>query len=219
MRYQRNIGAITEEEQRELGKKRVLVVGCGGLGGFVVEGLARIGVGNIIAVDKDVFDHTNLNRQIFSSESKIGLDKVQVAKERINDINKEVLFEGIKDDIRNIKIHNIDVIFDCTDNFGTKLYLKSLSNAMGVPLVTGSVGGWYGIIGIHRPNDTFLDKVYKENLLGIEKNLGNQFYIVSLISSLQLSEGIKLILNKGDILNKSILYVDLKNLEFEIINF
>lgn len=219
MRYQRNIGAITKEEQKILNNKRVLVVGCGGLGGFVIEGLARLGIGSIIGVDKDIFDETNLNRQILSTESNIGLDKVKVAKERINEINKEVVFEGIKDDIKNIQIDNVDAIFDCTDNFSTKLYLKNLTNKIGSPLITGSVGGWYGIVGIHRPGDTFLDKIYKENLLGVEKKLGNQFYIVSLVASLQLCEGTKVLLNKNNSLNKEILYIDLKNLEFEIINF
>ena len=67
--------------------KTVLLVGVGGVGGYVLEALVRSGIGKIIIVDNDVVDITNLNRQIISLQSNIGEPKVEVAKKRANDIN------------------------------------------------------------------------------------------------------------------------------------
>ena len=67
-RYKRNIGALTIEEHEKLKQFKVCVVGCGGLGGYIIEMLGRIGVGNITAIDGDVFDESNLNRQILSKK-------------------------------------------------------------------------------------------------------------------------------------------------------
>lgn len=61
---------ITPEENKALTARKVCVAGCGGLGGGVIEGLVRSGVGNVVAVDGDVFDETNLNRQVLSNESE-----------------------------------------------------------------------------------------------------------------------------------------------------
>ena len=66
-RYIRNVPALTEEECTRLRQKRICVVGCGGLGGFIIEFLSRVGVGYIRCIDGDVFDKTNLNRQILST--------------------------------------------------------------------------------------------------------------------------------------------------------
>ena len=65
-RYARNFPALTEAEWNILKQKRILVVGCGGLGGHIIDQLARIGIGSIRAVDGDVFEESNLNRQLRS---------------------------------------------------------------------------------------------------------------------------------------------------------
>ncbi|NLG41191.1 MAG: HesA/MoeB/ThiF family protein, partial [Chloroflexi bacterium] len=82
LRYLRNHDAISEAEQAILAQKRVLVVGCGGLGGYVIECLARIGVGYLRVVDGDVFDETNLNRQLLSSNMNLGRPKTLAAQQR-----------------------------------------------------------------------------------------------------------------------------------------
>ena len=76
-RYERNGIVITPEENKALAARKVCVAGCGGLGGGVIEGLVRSGVGNVVAVDGDVFDETNLNRQVLSNESNLGRSKAR----------------------------------------------------------------------------------------------------------------------------------------------
>ena len=89
-RFSRLIKVIGEENFLDLSKKSVLVLGCGGVGGYVIEALVRSGIGTLIIVDFDMIDESNINRQIIALESTIGLKKVDVLKNRIIDINKNV---------------------------------------------------------------------------------------------------------------------------------
>ena len=87
IRYTRNIGTISEDEQAALATKRGCVVGCGGLGGGVIEGLVRIGVGHLTVVDGDVFDETNLNRQVLTNEDNLRHPTAFKARLQIMTIN------------------------------------------------------------------------------------------------------------------------------------
>ena len=86
-RYQRNQQIITVQDQRKLFRSRVAVIGCGGLGGYVIEELARLGVGTLVAVDPDIFKEHNLNRQLLSTVDALGRAKVELAAERVAEIN------------------------------------------------------------------------------------------------------------------------------------
>ena len=74
----------------KLQKANVMIVGCGAVGSFAVEALARAGVGNLIIIDSDVIEESNINRQIFATDTTIGLPKVDVARARIHDINPDI---------------------------------------------------------------------------------------------------------------------------------
>jgi tRNA A37 threonylcarbamoyladenosine dehydratase len=89
-RYLRSLGTVGWGGQIKLLRSTVAVVGLGGLGGSVIEGLARMGVGRLIIVDADVFFDHNLNRQVLSAEAGLGLLKVEVARSRIAQINAAV---------------------------------------------------------------------------------------------------------------------------------
>ncbi len=79
-RYDRNIKTLSLEENEKLKDFKVCVIGCGGLGGYIIEMLGRIGVGYITAVDGDNFSESNLNRQIISSDLNLGKNKAIEAK-------------------------------------------------------------------------------------------------------------------------------------------
>ena len=89
-RHSRNIPALSVEDMEKLSRSTVLVVGCGGLGGNIIEHLARAGVGSIIAVDGDVFEESNLNRQILSTAENIGTSKALAAAGRVHAIDPAV---------------------------------------------------------------------------------------------------------------------------------
>ena len=109
-----------------LSTKTVLVLGVGGVGGYVVEVLVRSGVGRIIVIDKDVVDETNLNRQIIALESTIGEKKVDVIEKRIRDINSAVIVQKLdkfidKDNLNEIFQYDFDYLVDACDTVSTKL--------------------------------------------------------------------------------------------------
>ncbi|HHY76981.1 MAG TPA: HesA/MoeB/ThiF family protein, partial [Clostridiales bacterium] len=89
-RYDRNMLCLSPEENDSLRHKTVAVVGCGGLGGNIIEMLGRLGVGKIIAVDGDVFDDTNLNRQILSHMENLGKPKALEAWKRMKLVNPDI---------------------------------------------------------------------------------------------------------------------------------
>ena len=124
-RFSRFIKVIGEEDFASLNNKCVLVLGVGGVGGYVVEALARSGIGRLIIVDFDVIDETNINRQIIALESSIGLKKVDVLEKRIKDINREC--DVIKvdnfitvDNLEELFKHDIDFFVDACDTTSVK---------------------------------------------------------------------------------------------------
>ena len=94
-RYKRNYKTISLEEQQVMAGTTITVIGCGGLGGFIIEGLARSGVGTLRLVDFDTFDVSNLNRQLFATEHTIGLSKLEETVHRVQAVNSTVQIEAI----------------------------------------------------------------------------------------------------------------------------
>lgn len=116
---------IDEKIITDLENKSVLVLGCGGVGGYVIESLVRCNIGTLIIVDFDVVDETNINRQIIALDSTIGKYKVDAFEERIKDINKDCHVIKIKDKINedNIKTlfdYDIDFFVDACDDLKVK---------------------------------------------------------------------------------------------------
>lgn len=119
---------ISEDSFENISSKTVLVVGVGGVGGYVVEALVRSGIGKIIIVDGDVVDETNINRQIIALSSTVGQSKVDVFEKRIKDINEKC--EVIKinkfidaSNIDNLFDYEFDYLVDACDTVSTKLAL------------------------------------------------------------------------------------------------
>lgn len=105
--------------------KSILVLGCGGVGGYVIEALARSGVGTLILVDFDTVDVTNINRQIIALDSTVGRKKVDVFVERIADINdkcKVIVIDKFIDidNLEELFFYKIDYFIDACDTVSTK---------------------------------------------------------------------------------------------------
>ncbi len=124
-RFERLIKVIGKDDFLEISKKCVLVLGVGGVGGYVCESLARSGVGTLIIVDFDTIDESNINRQIIALESTIGMKKVDALEQRIKEINSECkvikidkfIGEGEIDELFNF---DIDFFVDACDTISTK---------------------------------------------------------------------------------------------------
>lgn len=124
----------------KLNKSKVAIFGIGGVGSFVVEALARAGVGNFILVDNDEVALSNLNRQIIATTKTIGKSKVEVAKERILEINPdanvEVYQEFFMPDTKGILDETVTYIIDAIDTVTAKIELVLRANKLNIPIIS-----------------------------------------------------------------------------------
>ncbi|GAA0177077.1 HesA/MoeB/ThiF family protein [Clostridium sediminicola] len=222
-RYSRNQNSITREENIVLKNSSVCIIGCGGLGGYIIETLARIGIGLITVVDGDTFDISNLNRQLLSDEESIGFNKALIAKNRMSKVNSEIKVIAIPEMLTETNgmdiINNHDVVIDALDSIKTRLLLDKLCEKANIPLVHGSIGGWYGQVATIYPGDGTLRKIYKEGIdKGMEVTLGNLSFVAANIASIEASEAVKVILNKGVTLRNKLLVIDFLDMEQQIID-
>ena len=139
--FSRTETLIGKEGIEKLKKSKVAVFGIGGVGSFVVEGLARAGIENLIIVDFDKYDITNINRQLGALHSTIGKYKVDVMKERILDINPNAEVEIFKEFFgpnsnKNIIDQSIDYIVDAVDNVTAKIELVVKANEFEIPIIS-----------------------------------------------------------------------------------
>lgn len=220
-RYSRNKSMITEDEQEKLRASKVCVLGCGGLGGNIIEMLARLGVGTITAVDGDNFDESNLNRQILSNSDTIGLPKAEVAKSRISIVNSEVELISIVDFINQDNgveiLRGHDIIVDALDSIEIRMQVVDMCKELDLPYVYGAIAGWYGQVATILPGDETLSALYKSKKnKGAETKLGNPSFTPAFVAALQVSEVLKLVTGKGDILRHSFLHIDMLTHEYEV---
>jgi len=222
MRYSKNMKMLTAEENERLRTFKVAIIGCGGLGGYIAEMLARLGIGNLICIDGDVFDESNLNRQIISRENNIGKHKAKVAHEHLSGVNSsiDISYKIEMLDYENAEgiLYGYDLVFDAVDSIQTKLMLQKVCEKLEIPMIYGAIAGWYGQVSTILPGDRTLEKIYRADA-GIESELGNPSFTPATVASIQVAEGLKVLLGKPEILSKKMLYIDLLNQEYETIEF
>lgn len=119
---------IGEDKRKKLNDKNILIVGLGGVGGACFEALVRLGIGKFTVIDNDTFDETNLNRQILSNLNVMGMNKVDVAKNRALSINQNIKVESKclfidNNTIKTIDFSKYDYIIDCCDTVTAKILL------------------------------------------------------------------------------------------------
>ena len=131
---------LGEQAMERLYKARVAVFGVGGVGGYVVEALARCGIGRLDLCDSDTVSISNINRQILATHSTVGLLKVEAAKRRIADINpacevRTYPFFYLPDTADRFDFAEYDYIVDCIDTVTGKLQLVERAVAVGTPII------------------------------------------------------------------------------------
>jgi len=216
-RYQRNIGTIGIEGQIKLLSSRVAVVGCGGLGGWIIEMLARAGVGEIVMLDNDVFDETNLNRQLFSTEENIGKPKALAAAERVAAVNSAVdpIAHIVFLDEKNGRelLEGSSVVIDALDNNRSRRNLFEVCRSLEIPFIHGAIGGMFGQVAVLYPGDRSLWEDEDAPDKGIEVERGNPPFTPAFVASLEVSETIKVLTSPEKGLKGELLWFDLTNLE------
>ena len=215
-RYMRNLGTVGFDGQIALLEATVGVVGAGGLGGWIIEGLARMGVGRLFVVDSDVFGENNLNRQAICREDNLGQPKVEAAKQRVAAVNAAV--EVIAHQVRlngpqmmAKLLSGCDVLVDALDSLATRLDLQRAARELQVPLVHGAIAGYVGQVMTIFPDDDGLLGLYGEREVpqhGIEVQWGNPAATPMMVASWQIAEVVKLLARRGEPLRCRMLFMD-----------
>ena len=159
----RQMSVVTRSEQQRFKDSKITVIGCGGIGGETIEMLARMGIGELVLVDEDAFDLSNLNRQTLASLADVGLDKSAVAKEKVRLINPYVKVTSYNEHVDSSNIDKLigdsDIVIDALDNVLTRVIVSRKAKEKGIPYIHGAIHGTLGQITVFMAEN---DKTYEE---------------------------------------------------------
>jgi len=215
-RFLRNIPAITEAEQTLLGQKTVVVVGCGGLGGYLIEYLARVGVGAIRCIDGDRFEESNLNRQLLCTVSRLGMGKAAAAAERIREIDPQIRAEAcpvfLTAENACSLIAGCDAVFDALDGIEARRLLAEACAEAGIPYIYGAIAGWVAQAAVCLPGDRLLDALYPADAVIRDKSVLS--FTPALCAAMQVSLCVRLLTGRP-VESGKLHYADLLYEEYE----
>ena len=226
-RYQRHLllPEVGVEGQAKLLESKVLMLGAGGLGSPAALYLAAAGVGTIGIVDMDEVDESNLQRQILHNLDRVGLRKVESARQTIAKLNPDVKVNtyDTRLDASNIMdiIAGYDVIVDGADNFPSRYLLNDASVKLGIPVVHGSIFRFEGMVSVFHPlrGPTYRDMVPEPppaELAPSCAEAGVLGVLPGIVGSIQALETLKILLDLGDPLIGRILSVDTTEMSFRV---
>jgi molybdopterin-synthase adenylyltransferase len=211
--WERNFPSLSAAQQLRLWRSSVLVAGLGGLGGFLAELLARVGVGRLLLADGDQFTPANLNRQVLATRETLSLNKAQVAARHLEEINPALVIEAIprfldRDNLGEC-LPRVQVVVDGLDSIASRRLLAAAAREAGVPLVHGAVTGKFGYVSTLLPEDP-QDSLARHPALA-EVAGGHREVLaptVSLVASLQVQEAIRLLLGQPPVYHRCLAYFD-----------
>ena len=219
LRYSRQmmLPEIDAAGQERLGESRVLIIGLGGLGSPVSIYLASAGVGQLVLVDFDKVDISNLQRQIVHTTPDIDRLKIESAKEHLQAINPEINIECIDHALDGDELLDeatkADVIIDASDNFQTRFALNEASVKTKTPLVSGAAIRFEGQVTVFNPKDDTSPCyrcLYGEDVATAETCTANGVIapLLGIIGSIQANETLKLLMGIGETLQGRLLLID-----------
>jgi len=223
-RYLRNRDAISLSEQIILAKSKVAIIGAGGLGGHLILSLARLGIGHLVIIDRDVFDESNLNRQALSSTESIGFSKSESGARITGSINPGIIITPfiVRIDASNADemLSGMNVVVDALDNISDRFVLEDSAKRLKIPMVHGAVAGFEGQVMTIFPDDPGLESLYGNDQTDRNKRkspeaiLGVPTIAPSFISTLQTMEVLKIILKRGNLFRNTMVHVDIETGQF-----
>jgi len=191
--------------------KVIGIVGLGGLGGFVSEEVARLNPKKIIIFDQDIFQESNLNRQLYSSFDNIGKNKADVTSSNLKKISHSIIesYNEFVDESNIDKLKECDIVFDCLDNIKSRLILSEYLSKNNIPLIHGAISSTFGEVILCLPERDILKDFYKDK---DEIKVSTNSYSVSMIASLEVALMAKYFKNDYKDLIDKVIIVDLDEL-------
>jgi len=224
-RYRRNMASLDAAAQARLLRSRVVLAGLGGLGGLVLESLARAGVGRITGCDGDRFEASNANRQLLAVTDTLGRSKAGAARERVAAVNPSVEFRAVdrfldRDGFLEL-LRDADLAVDALGGLDDRPALECAAAEAGVPMVSAVVAGWSGAVATVLPGragpGSLLAGGAAHAGMSPEDILGTPGPTVHLAASLQCAEALRLLAGQPPALAGKILFFDLADMTFETV--
>ncbi len=213
----RQVEIISTKEQEKLKNTPIIVIGCGGLGGTIIEQLVRSGFEELTIIDQDVFDETNLNRQIRSNLDTINETKVEVTKNAMKKINPNVNIQAHNISINQENITDIfkdnEVLIDAVDNIYTRVLISREARKQNMVFVHAAVESTTGELSVFEPNSVSYEELFGLKSLNKPLNEDVTNYLLkcsakkpqvlgvtpAIFGALQVNETIKYLLEKDDV--------------------
>ena len=170
-------------------------------------------------MDSDVFDDSNLNRQVLSTEDTIGISKAKAAARRVVEINGAVEAEErqcrFDPFTAESVLYEVDAAEDCLDNLPSRRTLLAECAERGIPVISGAVAGFWGQVTVFSPDDPDGAHFYAGTTdSGVEEEAGTPPFTPAAVAALQCAETIKLLTDTGRLLRGEMLWLDLGEGEF-----
>jgi len=219
-RYSRNSRTLSAQDQLKLLQTHAAIIGLGGLGGAVADLMARLGVGELTLVDGDIFEETNLNRQLLATTSRLGRAKVEVAEEHILDINPATAVRGFREfftnDNGNRILEGVQLVIDCLDTIDARFCLEACCAPLQLPIVSAAVAGTCGQATVIFPGDAGYSRIYGNRSgdhghntgRGSEATLGTLGFAAHQLAAHQCAEALAVMLNRNAPLRNRLCLVD-----------
>ncbi len=237
LRYSRQIflPEIDVEGQQRLLRSKVMVLGLGGLGSPISMYLASSGVGQLVVVDPDQVELSNLQRQIVHSSDALGMEKVASAKRTLNGLNPDVDIVTHNRRLSEAELieaaRGADVVVDGTDNFDARFTINRACHAAGKPLVSGAVVRMEGQVSVYRfdqPGGPCYNCLYPESNTAPAgqgersswqncSETGVLASVAGIIGCIQATEVVKLLLGIGEVLSGRLLLLDARTMEWNTV--
>ncbi|MCF8110734.1 MAG: HesA/MoeB/ThiF family protein [Desulfobacteraceae bacterium] len=227
VRYMRNAQSISAQEQLKLAESCAAVIGAGGLGANVLMLLARMGIGGLNIADPDVFEESNLNRQLTATKHTMGMHKSKAAQNMINSVNPAVEIKTFQIRLTGENAADIlsgaDIAIDALDNISARLALADACRKAGIHLIHAAISGFEGQVMTLFPEDKGLEIIYGNNgkpssrdpAASPEAVMGVPGPTPAIIAGFEVMEAVKILLGRGRILKNRMLYIDLENFDFQ----
>jgi len=217
-RYQRNAQTMFPYDQVRLAMARVVLVGCGGLGGHVLEFLVRAGVGTIVACDPDTIELHNANRQLLATTANIGQFKAQAACSRAMEINPLVRVEPITAEFQAEIFRGADAVVDCLGGIAQRRNLQAIASTANIPLISAGVSGWTALVCTTWPNETGLAEFMGGKGDSCELVQGIPSTVVGFAASLQATEVMRILIGAPSALRGNLLVADIAEMRFSTVS-
>lgn len=216
---------IGYEGQLKLRNSKACLIGVGGLGSPIATQLVGMGIGYLRIVDRDIVSRSDLHRQHLYDADCVGLPKVEVAHQKLSRLNPDVTIEALPESLNSFNAEDIisgmDVVLDGLDRPEPRYLVNRTCNQLNIPYVFGAAIEAFGNASTLLPGQTFCLECFmpglKDEDLPVCGVVGVHPSVIGMVSSVQVSEAVRLIIGQKPKLFNKLLYIDLREFEFNVL--